>query len=647
MSQSLENRLGAALEAANLPTLACILVHLTGDWRWIEGQYQPSRTRGLDDNDSGGFDDEVAQEIKVAAKTALIEWFEGKPLALPNLPDEALVRMMGISLGEKIPIEYAAMVRGELQLPPWNVDSDTQCSARVEGVALPHDFSALIVGAGISGLCAAVSLSAAGIPYTIVERNDCVGGVWSENCYPGAGCDVPSYLYSFSFSAYDWSRFFAQRSEIHQYLEKVGREFNVVNHVRFGCEAIKASYDEGREIWAVEVEDREGSRETLRANILISAVGAFNKPHTPNIPGLDRFTGPSIHTAHYPREGLAIDGKRVVLIGNGASAMQVGPAIADRVSQLTVVQRTPQWIAPFPKFGKAIPEALRWLLREVPLYRLWYRLRLSWAFNDKLYEALQQDPDWSSSSKSINAVNDNHRIALTEYLRRELAAVPDLIPNVLPDYPPFGKRMLLDNGWFAMLAHDNVSLVPKGVSRVTENGVVLDDESTVEADVLIWATGFDVVNFIAPMKIEGRAGHTLDRDWNGDDARAYLGTVVPGYPNFFCLYGPNTQFGHGGSLITILERQTHYLMSLLEQMFEQEITSAEVKQSVFDEYNQKVDELHEAMVWTYPGVETYYKNSKGRVVVNNPFRVLQFWEMTERADLNDYELSKASHRVEA
>lgn len=641
VESSLDKRLEAALAKANLPTLACILVHLTGDRAWIEGKFRPSRTRGLDDNDSGGYPNDVADEIRSAAKDALLKWFEGKPLAKPNLSDAELIEMMGISLGENIPSEYALMVRGDLQLPGSEVSNALPIATPPEG------FSAIIIGAGISGICAAVNLAAAGIPYTIVERQNCVGGVWSENCYPGAGCDVPSYLYSYSFSPFDWSRYFAGRQEIHQYLRSVAEKFDVLNHIQFGLEVIEASYDEASNTWSVEMIAEDGSRQSLRGNILISAVGAFNKPRLPKVPGLGSFKGPSVHTTHYPHEGLDLDGKRVVLIGNGASAMQVGPAIADRVSELTIVQRTPQWIAPFPKFAQDIPDDLRWLLQEVPLYRLWYRLRLSWAFNDKLYEALQQDPEWLSDGASINAVNDSHRVALTDYARRELVDAPDLLSKVVPDYPPFGKRMLLDNGWFRTLARENVSLVVSGVKSVFEDGIVLDDDTVIEADALIWATGFDVVNFIAPMKVNGKSGTSLQKDWDGDDARAYLGTVVHGYPNFFCLYGPNTQFGHGGSLITILERQMHYVMSLLGQMFEQGISSVEVRKSVFDDYNRQVDELHSGMVWTFPGVETYYKNSKGRVVVNNPFRVLQFWEMTEFANISDYNVLMIKEKISA
>ncbi len=190
-----------------------------------------------------------------------------------------------------------------------------------------------------------------------------------------------------------------------------------------------------------------------------------------------------------------------------------------------------------------------------------------------------------------------------------------------------------------------MTLVTAGVSEVQPDAVVTSDGAVHKADVIIWATGFDVVNLLAPMKIVGVGGRELHDDWDGDDARAYLGTVVPGYPNFFCLYGPNTQFGHGGSLITVLERQMHYVMSLLRKMFASGFSQVEVRQDVHDAYNAKVDATHQQMVWTYPGVETYYKNSKGRIVVNNPFRILDVWRMTEAADLDEYRGTSGTDRL--
>lgn len=634
--------LAEAIAVANVPTLACVLVQLTGDERWIASPYTPSRTRGLEDNDDGGLSEAIQAEIRRAALDALRNWINGAPLALPNPSDDLLLRMMNVTLGDEIPADYAPIIRHELHLSP-----DTNANGLPAGPfpKPPARFTALIIGAGISGLGAAIQFEAAGIPYVIVERREALGGVWFENRYPGAACDVPSHLYSFSFAPYRWSRYFADSREIHQYLNEVARQHDIVRHIRFGTEVTEARFDAASGTWTADVLTKDGQCETLTANVVISGVGAFNKPRMPNIPGMDLFQGPSVHTARYPDEGLDLKGKRVILVGNGASAMQVAPAIADEVASLTVIQRTPQWVAPFPKFKQHIPAPLQHLLATVPLYRLWYRLRLSWAFNDKLYDSLQQDPNWDGGGKSINAINDAHRRHLTAYIQSELGAAQHLLPKVLPDYPPFGKRMLLDNGWFRTLARPHVTHVTGAVTEVRPHGVITDDGTEHPADVIIWATGFDVVNMLVPMKVKGLGGRDIHDDWDGDDARAYLGTVVPGYPNLFCLYGPNTQFGHGGSLITVLERQMHYVMSLLSQMFEKGIATADVRQDVHDAYNAEVDAIHQRMIWTYPGVETYCRNSKGRIVVNNPFRIIDVWGMTDKANLDDYHLSQASHTV--
>ncbi len=645
-----ERWLQDAIARANIPTLACLLVQITGERRWIEGRFVPSRPRGLDDNDSGGLAPEVQAEIRQAALEGITRLLAGEPLALPEPADDLLVEMMSVSLGERIPAEYAPMIRHELNptgsaAPASTPDESAAVQAfpRFEGMNPPEGFRALIIGAGISGLCAAVNLAAAGIPYTIIERNSRLGGVWHENNYPGAACDVPSHLYSFSFAPFDWSRYFAASEEIQRYLEEVADLFDVRRHIRFNTEVMAANYDDGDAEWEAVLRTADGSEETARADMVISAVGAFNKPRFPDVPGIDSFAGPSVHTARWPREGVELAGRRVLVVGNGASAMQVVPAIAGQAASVTVIQRSTQWAAPFPKFQVEVPASLQRLMREVPLYRLWYRLRLSWAFNDKQYAALQKDPEWDNGGLSINALNDVHRRGLTEYIKSELGDAQELLPQVLPDYPPFGKRMLMDNGWFRTLARDDVHLVTGAVTEVLPDRVRVSDGSEHVADVIIWATGFDVVNFLAPMELHGVGGRSLHDDWDGDDARAYLGTVVPGFPNFFCLYGPNTQFGHGGSLISIVERQMHYVMSLLEAMFARGLHTVDVRPEVYENYAREIDRRHEKMIWTHQGMSTYYRNSKGRVVVCNPFRIVEFWGLTDEANLEDYRGWTAPH----
>ncbi|MEQ1704011.1 MAG: NAD(P)/FAD-dependent oxidoreductase [Ilumatobacteraceae bacterium] len=447
--------------------------------------------------------------------------------------------------------------------------------------------------------------------------------------------ETPSYLYSFAFARGDWSHHFSLRDELHAYLERVGEEFGITSQVQFGTEVTEARFDPNAQGWVVEAIGSDGTREVHRANVVISAVGAFNKPRIPDVKGAGSFAGPEVHTAQWPQGGLDLRGKRVAVIGNGASAMQLVPAIAPDVAEVTVFQRTPQWAAPFDKFHLPVPSELRFLLAAMPVYHDWYRMRLSWAYNDEIHPSLQKDPNWTDPDRSINASNDRHREYFTKHIVAELGDRQDLLPKVLPSYPPYGKRMLMDNGWFRTLTLDNVHLVTDSVTEIVSGGVRTAN-GEYDADVLVWATGFDVVRFLAPMKIVGRSGHTLAEQWGDDDARAYLGTVIPDMPNFFCLYGPNAQFGHGGSLITIMDRQVHYVMSVLRQMFEAGTGVVEVDREVHDNYNAKVDAAHEKMVWTHRGMDTYYRNSRGRVVAINPFKVVDFWAMTDRADLGEF-----------
>jgi 4-hydroxyacetophenone monooxygenase len=261
--------------------------------------------------------------------------------------------------------------------------------------------------------------------------------------------------------------------------------------------------------------------------------------------------------------------------------MQLVPAVAEEVESLTIFQRSPQWAAPFEVFQREVPEELRWLSLEVPIYRAWYRLRAGWTFNDRLHDSLQKDPEWPHPERAVSAANDGHRRFFIRHIESELGDRTDLLDKVVPDYPPYGKRILLDNGWYRTLTRDNVTLVDDSIESVDADG-------------------------------------------------------VPGFPNFFIVYGPNTQAGHGGSLIGFAESQLNLILKLLDHMIEQDIGSVEVKRSAYDDFNETVDRAHEKMVWTHPGMDTYYRNSRGRVVVNTPFRVVDVWRMTREAKLEDF-----------
>jgi 4-hydroxyacetophenone monooxygenase len=615
-----------AIAIANVPVLLMVLVQLTGELRWLEEPYRPNRNRGVGDNDSGGLPEPIQAEVRAAALEAILAWRAGRPMALPEPSAELRLKLLSWAMAEKIPAEYDSIIAAELAVLPDRTTPQ---------LPVPKGFEVLIIGAGVSGLCAAINFQQAGIPFTIIEKSARLGGIWRDNRYPGAGVDTPNHLYSFANAPYDWSMYYALRGELHAYLEHVAEKFGLLPHIRFGTEVKSADYDQATQRWMVAVRDADGAQDTLKANVVISAVGIFNPIKMPTIKGLDRFEGPCFHTAEWPAD-LDLKGKRVAMIGNGASAMQTGPEIQNTVESLTIFQRSPHWVVPNDQFRTPIPEALRFLLREVPVYRVWYRLRLGWTFGDRLHAALQKDPAWPHPERSMNKINDGHRDYFTRYIMAEIGEQPELLEKVVPTYPPFGKRMLLDNGWYRMLRNERVKLVADPIVAIGPHQITTKDGTQYDADVLIVATGFDVLRFLTSFDARGRSGRSLRETWHDDDARAYLGLAMPDFPNFFCLYGPNLQPGHGGSLIFVVEMQMRYIMDVLKQMLQQGIGAVECRQDVHDAYNEGIDQAHTNMVWAHPGMETYYRNARGRVVVNSPYRNATFYEMTCAADLGDF-----------
>ena len=318
--------------------------------------------------------------------------------------------------------------------------------------------------------------------------------------------------------------------------------------------------------------------------------------------------------------------------------MQVVPAVVDDVASLTVYQRSPQWVAPNPHYFARLDDGHRWLLAHYPYYAAWARLRLVWAFSDKIHASLQRDDTWPEKQLSINAVNDGHREYFSRYLHQALEGRPDLVDLALPRYPPFAKRMLLDNGWFAALRRDHVELVAQPVVGLTSGGVVAADGTERPADVVVLATGFRALGLLQPMEVVGASGRRLRDVWGTDDATAYLGMTLPDLPNFFMLYGPNTNLGHGGSLMFMAECQVAYLTDLLRRLGGRGGRSARLRPEVLERHIAAVDDAHERMIWTHPATRSWYRNAAGRVVTNSPWRVVDYFAMTCEADLGEYEV---------
>ncbi|UWS79924.1 hypothetical protein N1037_02555 [Phaeobacter sp. G2] len=312
--------------------------------------------------------------------------------------------------------------------------------------------------------------------------------------------------------------------------------------------------------------------------------------------------------------------------------MQVAPAIIDKVEKLTVFARSKQWAAPFPQFQKKVPDPVRYLLMTVPLYQQWYRIRQFWTFNDRIHESLQKDPTWPEPDKALNATNDRHRQIFTAYVKAELGDRQDLLQEMLPDFPPYGKRILLDNGWYRTLTKPNAELVPARLSRIEGSTLIAADGSTSEADVLVYATGFKAAEIQSSYEIIGQGGQHLKDAWETDNPSAYIGSMVPGFPNFLTILGPNAGLRHGGSMIKAIELQTSFILSIISRMFERKAQTVAVTVQAHESYNARIDAAHNKMVWTHQGTENGYRNSRGRVVAISPWRNDYFWSLTRDAD---------------
>ena len=623
-----ELALRTALAEADIRVLLPVLVHLTGDRRWLEEPFRPVRDVRLFADPSGGLDEEVQATVREAVFERLRDGVLDPVLSEP--PPELFLEMMSVCLGEQVSDEYVDMMYQEMGFRdrepiPLPAPSDNAA----------EQLTAVIIGAGVSGLAAAIRLGRSGVPFVVIEKNAEVGGTWFENRYPDCGVDTPNHFYSYSFAPEpDWSHYFSSREDIQAYLLRCVDEFDVRRHIRFETTVTSATWDEPVERWRISTASPSGDDE-LSANLLISAVGQLNRPKLPDLPGLKDFSGEVFHSARWP-EDLVLEGKRVGVVGAGASAMQLVPRVAEQASALTIFQRSKQWVRPIDQYRAEVTDGIKWLMRRVPFYGAWYRFTLAWRYGDGLHRTLRRDPSWPHPERSLNRSNERHRQELATYVEKKLDGRPDLIAKVLPGYPPYAKRMLVDNGWFEALLRPNVELVTEPLEAVVPGGLRTADGIEHELDVLILATGFQATDLLGHLDVRGRGGRRLADQWGTDDARAYLGITVPGFPNLFLLYGPNTNLAHGGSIIFHAECQIRYVLALVRQMVEGGHRSVDVRQEVHDGYNVDVDAAHQELVWTHPGVDTWYRNRAGRIVSNSPWRLVEYWHRTAAADIDDY-----------
>jgi cation diffusion facilitator CzcD-associated flavoprotein CzcO len=475
-----------------------------------------------------------------------------------------------------------------------------------------------VIGAGFSGLCMAIRLKGSGIDdFAVYEKADDVGGVWRDNVYPGAGCDVPSHLYSFSFARYSgWSRAYPKQDEILAYLHRCVQRYDLAPHLRLGTEITAAEWDEDAALWRLT--DASGGAHAAR--VLVCGVGQLNRPKYPEVPGVGSFDGTAFHSALWEATQTpeSFEGKDVAVIGTGPSAVQFIPEIAPHARRLYVFQRTANWV--IPKYDYPFGPASRWTFKHVPGVRLALRGFVFTVIGETLlYSAIAG----SRLGRGVQRFSARH-------LRKQIPDDPELRAKLTPDFPIGCKRILISDGYYPALARPNVEVVTEPVASITPRGVVTGDGVERPVSVLVYGTGFRATEFLAPIELIGRGGVRLHDRWR-DGASAYLGIAVPEFPNLFLLYGPSTNLGHN-SVVYMIESQVRYILQWLRAA---RAGRVEVAAEALAAYEAEVAELLHRTAWE-SGCRSWYMTSAGKVVNNWPRRCFRYRLATRRPRSRDF-----------
>jgi len=625
-------RLRAALETADVHPLLATVAHATGRLDLLRPDLAPDQAQML--VPGRGLGPEQEAEARALAAAALEDHAAAGWPVPDHSPDE-LRRIFDFLVGAGVTARWEGFLLEELALegadrraPTWHVGE----------LERAEPYRCAIVGAGFSGLAAAHRLLQAGVEVTIFEKNSDVGGTWLENVYPGCRVDVPNQLYSLSFAqTNDWVSRFSAQPDLLEYLRGVAADLELTKVIEFSSEVVEARFDQASATWELDVRTLDGATRTERFGAVVSAVGQLNRPSFPAIAGRQRFEGPSFHSAAWD-DTVELAGKRVAVIGTGASAAQFVPCVVDQVAHLDLYQRTPPWLLPTDNYGDPFPDAFFDLLDFLPDYGRWDRLWQFWLMHEGLLPAARVDPGWEDFSQSVGVGNDMARQMLTDVLR---AQVPDdaLFDKMVPRFPPFAKRALRDDGrWVGAVSRSHVDLITEPIKEINVIGITTTDGVTHEADVVIYGTGFSASDFVAPMRVLGVGGVELNQEWGGE-ARAYLGITVPKFPNFFMLYGPNTNLVINGSIIVMVECQVRYIVEALGQLLRGGHRTMSCRAEVHEAYSAEMESGNALMAWGVADVPTWYRNAKGRVTQNWPFDLHLYWERTRQPDLADFDLA--------
>ena len=583
--------------------------------------------------------DDAQRELLVSKAVAWLEKNASPEVLLPEPSEDELRELCNLATKEEMSdLDFTA----RRELPAFN---DFPWFTQWEGdkPEIPEDFHAVVVGSGFSGMAMAIQLSMLEIPYTVVERRPEPGGTWTINRYPDIRVDTISITYEYNFEKnYPWSEYFGRGPEVRGYLDHISDKYGVKENTRFAHDLKSAIWDTDRNRWVLQMDSPEGAV-TMEANVIVNAVGKFANPNIVDFPGRDSFNGQIIHPSRWP-EDLDLTGKRVAVIGNGSTGVQMLQPIAEAAEQVYVYQRTPQWISPRPKYGDPIEPEVRWLLDNFPGFWHWWRY-MAIAALFQTHKMLIPDEDWKGEGGHFNQVNDALRDTLTAYIKDQVDGDQELIDKLMPEYAPFSRRPVVDNGWYRSLTRDNVELITDPITEFSPSGIETADGTLYQVDIIVSATGFEVEKYLWPAKYVGDNGTNVHDFWSKDGARAYLGMMVPHYPNMWMLYGPNSQPLSGGTgLPAWYVIWSSYAAQQIVKMLREGKSRVSVTDEAYERYNEALDkEASQLLLLQDEGApeKNYYVNTKTaqpRLQTSAPWYGPEFHRMCTEVDWGDIEL---------
>lgn len=619
-----------ALEQAHLNALRVALYQQTGDPEIAAMKVETDAPPG-----TPFLSYVVARESHELLKQRAFEFLTSAPDKALAIPDRVqALELMALFQGTALDAASAAYGYEELAFDEFPREATWAAGKRPAAL---DDFMVTIIGAGFSGLVAGIHLGRLGIRYRIIERQADIGGTWELNDYPEARVDITTFLYQYKFvKNYPWKSYFATRDELKQYIDYVADTYKLRQSIETSTKLTDARWNEASRRWTVSIERDGGMEEQFETNVLISASGLFSTPNLPDIPGIADFQGKIFHTTAWDHD-YDYAGKNIALIGTGSTGSQLMPDLARRGAHLTVYQRTPNWVTPVRGYHNMVTAEKRWLLDTMPGYSNWYCYshHMAQMQTQNLHEI---DPTWQAAGGLINETNDKLREGLTRYIRRKVGSRDDLFDKLVPSYAPMARRLVVDNGWYDTLVRPNVTLNTAGIDRFTPDGIFSGGKET-KFDLVVLGAGFKVSQYLWPVRYLGRDGATLEDLWNQDGARAHLTMTMPGFPNFFMLYGPNAGV-RAGSFHSWMEILTRYICSAIVTTLEKGCEVIEVRREAFETYNADLDREMKKMLWeTEKGGGGYYVNSFGRPGVQMPWTLGEFYDRVRQPELGDYILT--------